>query len=116
MAKTALKLAPEPISPEREALAATLARIKALEGELLLNEKDIQAARESIAANETELEKLRNELASAPALSRRTIRQKIEDLAEFACDLADHLAELQRKRGHFPGAVQVAHDSHRKPD
>jgi chromosome segregation ATPase len=100
MARSAAKLkaiedaAPVP-SPSRQHLAVCLQRVDALSGEIEANATAQTEAYGQIGALESEIDQRRRDLANAPALSRRALRNEIAGHEETLQDYRDHLGQLR---------------------
>jgi chromosome segregation ATPase len=102
----ALKIAPDPTEAPRAEIRDALRKIGELKAQLVLNQQDIDAARESIRQTKTEIEDKRKELEATPALGKRKVRNALAGLEEHLEDLQAHLLELKRRKGHDPDFLQ----------
>jgi chromosome segregation ATPase len=114
----ARKLKPAEPEPELDAVAAARGALSEVFDELAalrsafdLNGRDLDAARQDIAQTEKDIAAAKEELEITPALQKRKLREKIQDLEAHLGELQEHKRELEIKRGHYPGCMQVHYAS-----
>ncbi len=88
----AIELGPD---PARQPLADALGKVEKIKASIAENERQQAEARSKIVEAEAAADKAEKDLASAPALQRRTLRAELQEATETLQDYRDHLGELR---------------------